>query len=158
MGVFGRGGLSNNRFVLKPNVAIASEVSILSKNSLAITDFHVKKRSTFNNLKTPFLEPPIRDSQKAFEQVGAEARHDKPSQKKTTELPFNPTCCNKCCWLHAPPPQIDDQHRWCKTGGGACLSNSLTLFQKTPSSEPEFRRVALPAPLAIALVVSALGA
>ena len=38
-----RGGGSNNRFVRKPDVAIASEVSILSKNSLAITDFHAKK-------------------------------------------------------------------------------------------------------------------
>ena len=37
------GGFSNNRFVLKPDVAIASEVSILSKNSLAITDFHAKQ-------------------------------------------------------------------------------------------------------------------
>ena len=36
-------GFSNSRFVLKPNVAIASEVWILSKNSLAITDFHAKK-------------------------------------------------------------------------------------------------------------------
>ena len=34
---------SNNRLVLKPDVAIASEVSILSLNSLAITDFHAKK-------------------------------------------------------------------------------------------------------------------
>ena len=33
-------------------------MSVLSKNSLAITDFHAKKRSTFNYLKTPFLEPP----------------------------------------------------------------------------------------------------
>ena len=40
---FRKGGFSNNRFVLKPDVAIASEVSILSKNSLAITDFHAKK-------------------------------------------------------------------------------------------------------------------
>ena len=43
MGGFRKGGFSNNRFVLKPDVAIASEVSILSKNSLAITDFHAKK-------------------------------------------------------------------------------------------------------------------
>ena len=40
MGCFRKGGFSNNRFVLKPDVAIASEVSILSKNSLATTDFH----------------------------------------------------------------------------------------------------------------------
>ena len=41
MGGFWKGGFSNNRFVLKPDVAIASEVSILS-NSLAITDFQAK--------------------------------------------------------------------------------------------------------------------
>ena len=42
MGGFRNGGLSNSRFALKPDVAIGSEgneVSILSKNSLAITDF-----------------------------------------------------------------------------------------------------------------------
>ena len=49
--------------LIKPDVAIASEVSILSKNSLAITDFHAEKRSTFNYLRTHFLEPPVRDSQ-----------------------------------------------------------------------------------------------
>ena len=43
MGGFRKGGFSNNRFVRKPDVAIASEVSILSKSSLAITDFHAKK-------------------------------------------------------------------------------------------------------------------
>ena len=42
-GGFRKGGFSNNRLVLKPDVAIASEVSILSKNSLAITGFHAKK-------------------------------------------------------------------------------------------------------------------
>ena len=43
MGGFRKGSFSNNRSVLKPDVAIASEVLILSKNSLAIADFHVKK-------------------------------------------------------------------------------------------------------------------
>ena len=57
-GVFGRGGFSNNRFVLKPDVAIASEVSIFSKNSLAITDFHAKKTQHVQLFETPFLEPP----------------------------------------------------------------------------------------------------
>ena len=33
MGGFWKGGFSNNRFVLKPDVAIASEVSILSQSS-----------------------------------------------------------------------------------------------------------------------------
>ena len=42
-GGFSEGGFSNNRFVLQPDIAIASEVSVLSKNSLAITDFHAKK-------------------------------------------------------------------------------------------------------------------
>ena len=46
-GGFRKGGFSNNRFVLKPDVAIASEVSILSKSSLAITDFHAKKTDYF---------------------------------------------------------------------------------------------------------------
>ena len=58
-GGFRKGGSSNSRFVLKPDVAIASEVSILSKSSLAITDFHTKKTQhvqLFKNL-TPFLEP-----------------------------------------------------------------------------------------------------
>ena len=63
-GVFGRGGFSNNRFVLKPNVAIASEVSILSKNSLAITDFHAKKTQHFQLFENPLPgTPPIRDFQ-----------------------------------------------------------------------------------------------
>ena len=38
-GGFRKGGSCNNRFVLKADVRIASEVSIFSKNSLAITDF-----------------------------------------------------------------------------------------------------------------------
>ena len=59
MGGFRKGGFSNNRFVLKPDVAIASEVSILSGNSIAIPDFHAKrKRSTFNYLKTPLRGTP----------------------------------------------------------------------------------------------------
>ena len=56
-GGFLKGGCSNNRFVLKPDVAIASKVSILSKNSLAITDFHAKKTQhtqLFENLKECF--------------------------------------------------------------------------------------------------------
>ena len=62
-GGFRKGGLSNNRFVLKPDVARASEVSILSKNSLAITDFHAKKTQhvqLFENLlpgTPPFAIP-----------------------------------------------------------------------------------------------------
>ena len=52
-GVFGRGGFSNNRFVLKPDVAIASEVSILSKNSIVITDFHAKKTQHVQLFENP---------------------------------------------------------------------------------------------------------
>ena len=52
-GVFGRGGFSNNRFVLKPDVAIASEVSILSKHSIAITDFHAKKTQHVQLFENP---------------------------------------------------------------------------------------------------------
>ena len=66
MGGFRKGGFSNNRFVLKPDVAIASEVSILSKNSLAITDFHVKKSQHVQLFENPLpggWNPPIRDSQ-----------------------------------------------------------------------------------------------
>ena len=66
-GVFGRGGgFSNSRFVLKPDVAIASEVSISSKNSLAITDFHAKKTQHVQLFENPLPgTPPIRDSQSA---------------------------------------------------------------------------------------------
>ena len=52
------GGFSNNRFVLKPDVAIASEVSILSKNSLAITDFHAKKAQQVQLFENPLPGTP----------------------------------------------------------------------------------------------------
>ena len=56
---FRKGGFSNNKLVLKPDVAIASEVSILSKNSLSIADFHAKKTQLVQLFeKTLFLEPP----------------------------------------------------------------------------------------------------
>ena len=58
MGGFRKGGFSNDRFVLKPDVAIASEVSILSKNSLAITDFHVKKTQHVQLFENPLPETP----------------------------------------------------------------------------------------------------
>ena len=57
-GIFGRGGVSNNRFVLKPDIAIASEVSILSKNSLAITDFNAKKTQHVQLFETPLPGTP----------------------------------------------------------------------------------------------------
>ena len=65
MGCFRKRGFSNNRFVLKPDVAIASEVSILSKKSIAITDFHAKKTRHVQLFENPLLgtPPPIRDSQ-----------------------------------------------------------------------------------------------
>ena len=53
MGGFRKGGFSNNRFVLKPDVAIVSEVSILSKNSLAITDCHAKKTQHIQLFENP---------------------------------------------------------------------------------------------------------
>ena len=64
MGGFRKGGFSNNRFVLKSDVAIASEVSILSTNSLAITYFHAKKAQHVQLFENPLPgNPPIRDSQ-----------------------------------------------------------------------------------------------
>ena len=64
MGGFRKGRFSNNRFVLKPDVAIATEVSIFSKDYLAITDFHVKKTQHIQLFeKPPSWNPPIRDSQ-----------------------------------------------------------------------------------------------
>ena len=58
MGGFRKGGFSNNRFVVKPDVAIASEVSILSKNSLAIADFHAKKTQHVQLLENPLPGTP----------------------------------------------------------------------------------------------------
>ena len=58
MGGFRKGGFSNSRFVLKPDVAIASEVSILSKNSLAITDFHAKKTQHVQLFENPLPGTP----------------------------------------------------------------------------------------------------
>ena len=59
MGGFQKGGSCNNRFVLKPDVAIASEASNSSKNSLAITDFFAKRTQLANYCGNP----PIRDFQ-----------------------------------------------------------------------------------------------
>ena len=42
-GGFRNGGSCNNRFVLQPDVAIATEVSNSSRSSLAITDFFAKR-------------------------------------------------------------------------------------------------------------------
>ena len=58
MGGFRKGGFSNNRFVLKPDIAIASEVSILSKNSLAITDFHAEKTQHVQLFENPLPGTP----------------------------------------------------------------------------------------------------
>ena len=58
MGDFREGGVSNNRFVLKPNVALASEASILNKNTLAITDFHAKKTQTIQLFENPLPGTP----------------------------------------------------------------------------------------------------
>ena len=45
--------------VLKPDVAIASEVSILSKSSLAITDFHAKKTQHVQLFEDPLPGTPL---------------------------------------------------------------------------------------------------
>ena len=58
MGGFRKGGFSNSRFVLKPDVAIASEVLIFSKNSLAITDFHAKKTQHVQLFENPLPGTP----------------------------------------------------------------------------------------------------
>ena len=64
IGGFSEGGFSNNRFVLKPDVAIASEVSILSKNSLARTDIHAKKTQHVQLFENPLPgTTPFRDLQ-----------------------------------------------------------------------------------------------
>ena len=60
MGGFRKGGFSNDRFVLKPDIAIASEVSILSKNSLAITDFHAMKTQHVQLFENPLPGTPPR--------------------------------------------------------------------------------------------------
>ena len=57
-GVFSEGGSCDSRFVLKPDVAIASEVSISSKNSLAKTDFLAGKTRLVNHCETPLPGTP----------------------------------------------------------------------------------------------------
>ena len=61
MGGFRKGGGScNSRFVLNPGVAMASEASISTKNSLGITDLLAKKTQLVNYCEnSPFLEPPL---------------------------------------------------------------------------------------------------
>ena len=67
MGVFERGrGSCNSSFVLKANVAIASEVLISSKVSLVITDFLAKRTQLANYCrKLPSWNPAIREIQNA---------------------------------------------------------------------------------------------
>ena len=55
-GVFGRGGSCNSRFVLKPDVAITSEVSI--SDTLVITDFFAKKMQLVKYCENPLPGPP----------------------------------------------------------------------------------------------------
>ena len=57
-GGFSEGGFSNNRFVLKPDIAIASEVSILGKTSLTITDFYAKKTQHIQLFENPLPGTP----------------------------------------------------------------------------------------------------
>ena len=64
MGGFRKGGSRKNRFVLKLDVTIASEVSNSSKHSLAITDLYAKRTKLANYCgKRPSWNPPIRDLQ-----------------------------------------------------------------------------------------------
>ena len=58
MGGFRKGGVSSSGFVLKPDVAIACEVSILSKNSFAKTDFHAKKTQHVQLFENPLPGTP----------------------------------------------------------------------------------------------------
>ena len=71
-GCLGRGGGScNNRFVLRPDIAKASEVSISSKDSLAITDFLAKKMQLVNYFENPPPgTPPFAISNKHFRKGG----------------------------------------------------------------------------------------
>ena len=63
-GGFSEGGSCNNRFALKPDVAIASEVLNSSKHSLAIIDFFAKRTQLDNYCgKPPSWNTPIRDFQ-----------------------------------------------------------------------------------------------
>ena len=102
-GGFSEGGFSNNRFVLKPDVAIASEVSILSKNSLAIiTDFHAKKTRHIHYLKTPlpgtppFAIPKIRKYQSALKERRRRRAEKRLSKRGFLECPFL-LCPSKVC-------------------------------------------------------------
>ena len=58
MGGFRKRCSCNRRYVLKPDVAIASEVSMSSKDSFAMTDFLTKKTLLVNYCENLFLEPP----------------------------------------------------------------------------------------------------
>ena len=57
-GGFRRGGVSHSRFVLKLDVAIATEVSVFSKSSLAIADFHAKKTQHIQLSENPLPGTP----------------------------------------------------------------------------------------------------
>ena len=97
MGRFSEGGgFSNKRFVLKPDVARASEVSILSKNSIAITDFHAKKTQHVQLFENPlpgtppFAIPNLRDQEKGVLAKGASAESSV-TRKRTRNTQGNPT-------------------------------------------------------------------
>ena len=64
---FRKRGSCNSRFVLKPDFAMASEVSVSSKNSLAITDFLAKRASQLlRKLPGPPLFPCVISKVSAF--------------------------------------------------------------------------------------------
>ena len=70
-----KGGSCNNRFVLKPDIAIASEASIFSKNSLAITDFLAKKTQLVNYWENPLPGSPPFAIRKFREVSGKDKAH-----------------------------------------------------------------------------------
>ena len=94
-GVFGR-GFSNNRFVLKPDVAMASEVSILGKNSLAITDFHAKKTQHVQVFENPLPGTPP---------------HSRfPCSGLSNDLPVTtPVCPSSLLWRSGSPVRFEDK-------------------------------------------------
>ena len=124
MGGFRKGGFSNNRFVLKHDVAIASEVSILSKNSLAITDFQAKKTQHVQLFENPLPgTPPIRDSQlktTRMQTIGlANYRFRNARESAPHELRYGLTGHVGLNWVHASPKNLlrlvlpqTLRHRW----------------------------------------------
>ena len=99
MGGFRRGGSCNNRFVLKTDVAIASEVSNFSKNSLAITDSSQREPS----LPTIAGKPPLGTPPSAIPNQAGTIKHSASNNDTKTvwEFDFNYVATS----LHKPATQ-----------------------------------------------------